>query len=46
MKFNQPPSGGFFMGNPMAEPVASTVGIAIAAGTITLSGSILGLHYG
>ena len=30
----------------MAEPTASTVGIAIAAGTITLSGSILGLQYG
>lgn len=29
----------------MAEPTSSTVGIAIAAGTITLSGSILGVHY-
>lgn len=30
----------------MAEPASSTVGIAIAAGTITLTGSILGLQYG
>lgn len=29
----------------MAEPASSTVGIAIAAGTITLTGSILGLQY-
>jgi len=29
----------------MAEPTSSTAGIAIAAGTITLSGSILGVHY-
>ncbi|MDC8756272.1 hypothetical protein [Janthinobacterium fluminis] len=30
----------------MAEPVASsTVGIAIAAGTITLTGSVLGVQY-
>jgi len=29
----------------MAEPASSTVGIAIAAGTITLTGSILGVHY-
>ena len=29
----------------MAEPVSSTVGIAIAAGTITLTGSILGVQY-
>lgn len=30
---------------PMAEPASSTVGIAIAAGTITLTGSILGVQY-
>lgn len=30
----------------MAEPASSTVGIAIAAGTVTLTGSILGLQYG
>lgn len=29
----------------MAEPASSTVGIAIAAGTITLTGSILGVQY-
>lgn len=29
----------------MAEPASSTAGIAIAAGTITLTGSILGVHY-
>lgn len=29
----------------MAEPTSSTVGITIAAGTITLSGSIFGVHY-
>lgn len=29
----------------MAEPAASTVGIAIAAGTITLTGSIMGVQY-
>jgi hypothetical protein len=30
----------------MAEPASSTVAVAIAAGTITLTGSILGLQYG
>lgn len=29
----------------MAEPASSTAGVAIAAGTITLTGSILGVHY-
>lgn len=29
----------------MAEPAASTVGIAIAAGTVTLTGSIFGVQY-
>lgn len=29
----------------MAEPASSTVGIALAAGTITLTGSILGVQY-
>jgi hypothetical protein len=29
----------------MAEPASSTAGIAIAAGTITLTGTILGVHY-
>ncbi|KQW97145.1 hypothetical protein ASC94_10160 [Massilia sp. Root418] len=29
----------------MAEPASSTVGVAIAAGTITLTGSILGVQY-
>lgn len=29
----------------MAEPASSTVGIAIAADTITLTGSILGVQY-
>lgn len=29
----------------MPEPAASTAGIAIAAGTITLTGSILGVQY-
>ncbi|HYD58979.1 MAG TPA: hypothetical protein VEC35_01395 [Noviherbaspirillum sp.] len=29
----------------MAEPASSTVGVTIAAGTITLTGSILGVHY-
>lgn len=29
----------------MAEPAASTAGIALAAGTITLTGTILGVHY-
>lgn len=29
----------------MAEPAASTAGIAIAAGTITLTGSIFGVQY-
>jgi hypothetical protein len=29
----------------MAEPASSTVGIAIAAGTITLTGSIFGVQY-
>jgi len=29
----------------MAEPAASTVGIAIAAGTITVTGSIFGVQY-
>lgn len=29
----------------MAEPTSTTVGIAIAAGTITLTGSILGVQY-
>lgn len=29
----------------MAEPASSTAGIAIAAGTITLTGSILGVQY-
>lgn len=29
----------------MAEPAASTAGIAIAAGTVTLTGSIFGVQY-
>lgn len=29
----------------MAEPASSTAGIAIAAGTVTLTGSILGVQY-
>ncbi|MET3134605.1 hypothetical protein AAKU55_004905 [Oxalobacteraceae bacterium GrIS 1.11] len=29
----------------MAEPASSTVGLAIAAGTITLTGSVLGVQY-
>ncbi|WP_157691542.1 restriction endonuclease [Noviherbaspirillum autotrophicum] len=29
----------------MAEPVSPTAGLAIAAGTITLSGTFLGVHY-
>lgn len=29
----------------MAEPASSTAGVAIAAGTITLTGSILGVQY-
>lgn len=29
----------------MAEPTSATVGIAIAAGTITLTGSVLGVQY-
>lgn len=29
----------------MAEPASSTASIAFAAGTITLTGSILGVHY-
>jgi hypothetical protein len=29
----------------MAEPASSTAAIAFAAGTITLTGSILGVHY-
>ena len=29
----------------MAEPTSSTAGIALAAGAITLSGSVLGVHY-
>jgi hypothetical protein len=29
----------------MAEPASSTVGIAIAAGTITLTGSVFGVQY-
>lgn len=29
----------------MAEPVSSTASIAIAAGTITLSGSVFGMQY-
>jgi len=29
----------------MAEPAASTAGIALAAGTITLTGSIVGVQY-
>lgn len=29
----------------MAEPASSTIGIAIAAGTITLTGSIFGVQY-
>ena len=29
----------------MPEPASSTVGIAIAAGTITLTGSIIGVQY-
>lgn len=29
----------------MAEPASSTAGVTIAAGTITLTGSILGVHY-
>ena len=29
----------------MSEPTSTTAGVAIAAGTITLTGSIFGLHY-
>jgi len=29
----------------MAEPASSTAGVAIAAGTLTLTGTILGVHY-
>jgi len=29
----------------MAEPASSTAGVAIAAGTITVSGSIIGVQY-
>ncbi|HJV54315.1 MAG TPA: restriction endonuclease [Noviherbaspirillum sp.] len=29
----------------MAEPASSTAGVAIAAGTITLTGTFLGVHY-